>query len=69
MGYASLDPTVKFLRRITVDTGKVRAVGTVLNGGRRTVLAEATLIDGEDRLLAHTTISRMRIPPPARSQT
>ncbi|GAQ60029.1 thioesterase superfamily protein [Streptomyces scabiei] len=69
MGYTSLDLTVKFLRRITADTGTVRAVGTVLNGGRRTALAEATLIDGEDRLLAHATSSCMLIPLPARSQT
>ncbi len=35
MGYTSLDLNVKFLRPVTVDTGKVRAVGTVLNSGRR----------------------------------
>ncbi|MFE7764708.1 PaaI family thioesterase [Streptomyces sp. NPDC057438] len=69
MGYTSLDLSVKFLRRITVDTGRVRAVGTVLNGGRRTVLAEATLIDEEDRLLAHATSSCMLLPLPAPSQT
>ncbi|MDH6220823.1 PaaI family thioesterase [Streptomyces pseudovenezuelae] len=53
MGYTSLDLTVKFLRRITVDTGRVRAVGTVVNRGRQTALAEATLLDAKDRLLAH----------------
>ena len=66
MGYTSLDLTVKFLRPITVDTGKVRAVGTVLNQGRRTALAQAELLDSEDRLLAHATSSCMLIPVPAR---
>ncbi|MEU6665910.1 PaaI family thioesterase [Streptomyces sp. NPDC046727] len=64
MGYTSLDLSVKFLRRITVDTGKVRAVGTVLSHGRRTALAQAELLDSEDRLLAHATSSCMIFPVP-----
>ncbi|MFJ4835942.1 PaaI family thioesterase [Streptomyces sp. NPDC088747] len=67
MGYTSLDLTVKFLRRITVDTGRVRAVGTVVNRGRQTALAEATLLDAKDRLLAHATSSCMLFPVPASS--
>ncbi|GAA1422509.1 hotdog fold thioesterase [Streptomyces thermospinosisporus] len=66
MGYTSLDLTLKFLRPITVDTGKVRAIGTVLNSGRRTALAQAELRDSEDRLLAHATSSCMLFPVPAR---
>ncbi|MDX3643275.1 PaaI family thioesterase [Streptomyces sp. MB09-02B] len=62
MGYTSLDLTLKFLRPITVDTGKVRAIGTVLNSGRRTALAQAELRDTEDRLLAHATSSCMLFP-------
>ncbi|WP_406374986.1 PaaI family thioesterase [Streptomyces sp. NBC_00647] len=61
-GYTSLDLTVKFLRPITVDTGKVRAVGTVVNSGRRTALAQAELFDAADRLLAHTTSSCLLFP-------
>ncbi|WP_435228555.1 PaaI family thioesterase [Streptomyces sp. Tue6028] len=64
MGYTSLDLTVKFLRPITVDTGKVRAVGGVLSSGRRTALAEAQLLDGSDRLLAHATSTCMVFPLP-----
>ncbi|MEV7053775.1 PaaI family thioesterase, partial [Streptomyces anulatus] len=45
MAYTSLDLTVKFLRPVTVDTGRVRAVGTVVSGGRRTALAQAQLLD------------------------
>ncbi|MFD9461911.1 PaaI family thioesterase [Streptomyces sp. NPDC060027] len=61
-GYTSLDLTVKFLRPITVDTGPVRAVGTVVNSGRRTALAQAELFDAADRLLAHTTSSCLLFP-------
>ncbi|MEY9845521.1 PaaI family thioesterase [Streptacidiphilus sp. MAP5-3] len=63
-GYTSLDLNVKFLRPITVGTGKIRAVGTVLNQGRRTALAQAELLDSEDRLLAHATSSCMLFPVP-----
>ncbi|SME88817.1 PaaI family thioesterase [Streptomyces sp. Amel2xC10] len=61
-GYTSVDLSVKFLRRITVDTGRVRAIGRVLSGGRRTALAEATLVDAEDRLLAHATSTCLLFP-------
>jgi len=62
MAYTSLDLTLKFLRPITVDTGKVRAVGTVLSSGRRTALAQAELLDSTDRLLAHATSSCLLFP-------
>ncbi|MFF8729412.1 PaaI family thioesterase [Streptomyces sp. NPDC015171] len=65
MAYTSLDLTVKFLRPITVDTGPVRAIGTVISKGRRTALSQAQLVDGTDRLLAHATSSCMlfEVPP------
>ncbi|MEE1836527.1 PaaI family thioesterase [Streptomyces sp. SP17KL33] len=65
MGYTSIDLNLKFLRPITVDTGKVRAIGTVLNSGRRTALAQAELRDSEDRLLAHATSSCMLFAVPS----
>ncbi|WP_406497247.1 PaaI family thioesterase [Streptomyces sp. NBC_01604] len=65
MATTSLDLTVKFLRRVTVDTGPVRAIGTVVNKGRQTALAQAQLVDAEDRLLAHATSSCMLFPVPA----
>lgn len=55
--YTSLDLTVKFLRAVTEDTGRIRAVGRVLHRGRRTALAEASLTDGSGRLVAHATSS------------
>lgn len=62
MGYTSLDLTVKFLRRITVDTGRVRAIGTIVHGGRSTALAQAQLVDATDRVLAHATSTCMLFP-------
>ncbi|MFJ9060547.1 PaaI family thioesterase [Streptomyces sp. NPDC102409] len=65
MAYTSLDLTVKFLRRITVDTGAVRAVGTVVSAGRQTALAQAQLMDVTGRVLAHATSTCMLFPLPA----
>ncbi|MDP9796270.1 uncharacterized protein (TIGR00369 family) [Catenuloplanes nepalensis] len=56
-GYTSLDLTVKFVRPVTIATGRVRCEGTVLNRGRRTALAEARLTDAAGKLLAHGTSS------------
>lgn len=57
--YTSLDLTVKFLRAVTVESGTLRAVGTVIQRGRRTALAEAQLFDEQGRLVAHATSSCM----------
>ncbi|MBC2904295.1 PaaI family thioesterase [Streptomyces cupreus] len=65
MGYTSLDLNVKFLKRITADTGRVWAIGTIVSRGRQTALAEAQLVDADDRLLAHATSSCMLFPVPA----
>jgi uncharacterized protein (TIGR00369 family) len=65
-GYTSLDLTVKFLRPLTVRSGQVRAVGSVLSQGRSTALAQAQLFDGDGRLVAHATSSCMLFDlPPA----
>lgn len=64
MGYTSLDLNVKFLRRVTADTGRVRAIGSVVSRGRQTALAEAKLVDTDERLLAHATSSCMLFPIP-----
>jgi len=58
-GYTSLDLTVKFLRPATVDSGRLRAVGKVIQRGRRTALAEAQVFDAHGKLVAHATSSCM----------
>lgn len=57
--YTSLDLTVKFLRPVTVESGTLRAVGTVLQRGRRTALAEAKLYDQAGKLVAYASSSCM----------
>lgn len=57
VGYTSMDLNVKFLRAVTVDSGRLTCTGTVLQRGRRTALAEARLTDAAGRLIAHATSS------------
>jgi uncharacterized protein (TIGR00369 family) len=56
-GYTSLDLTTKFLRPVTVDSGELRAEGTVIHRGRTTALAEARLLDERGRLVAYASSS------------
>jgi uncharacterized protein (TIGR00369 family) len=65
VGYTSLDLNVKFLRPVTVGSGRLRCRGSVLQRGRRTALAEARLTDEAGRLLAHATSSCMIFDMPA----
>ena len=57
--YTSLDLTTKFLRAVTVDSGLLTCEGTVIQRGRRTALAQATLTDESGRTVAHATSSCM----------
>ncbi|WP_110239211.1 PaaI family thioesterase [Nocardioides gilvus] len=58
-GYTSLDLNVKFLKAVTEESGQLRCVGSVVQRGRRTALAEAHLYDSADRLVAHATSTCM----------
>lgn len=53
--YTTVEIKVNYLKPITVDTGPVRGIGTVLHRGRRTAMAEGRLEDAGGRLLAHAT--------------
>jgi len=53
--YTTLELKVAYHRGMTADTGRVRAIGTVLTMGRRVAFAEAKLLDEQDRLLASAT--------------
>lgn len=55
VGYTSLDLNVKFLRPITLASGRLTCTGSVLQRGRRTALAESRLTDAAGRLTAHAT--------------
>jgi uncharacterized protein (TIGR00369 family) len=62
VGYTSLDLNVKFLRPITLSSGRLTCTGSVLQSGRRTALAEARLTDGAGRLVAQAMSSCMLFP-------
>jgi uncharacterized protein (TIGR00369 family) len=57
--YTSMDLTTRFLRPVTVESGVLTCEGTVLQRGRRTALAQASLADGAGRLVAHATSTCM----------
>ena len=59
VAYTSLDLVTKFLRPMTLDSGRVRAEGRVLHRGSRTAVATATLVDSRGKLLAHATSTLM----------
>ena len=57
--YTTVELHVNFVRAITVETGKVRAIAEVLHMGRRMATAAARLVDANDKLLAHATTTCM----------
>jgi uncharacterized protein (TIGR00369 family) len=63
--YTSLDLSVKFLRPVTADTGRLLCEGTVTHMGGRSALAEARLTGPDGKLYAHATSSCMVFRPPA----
>jgi uncharacterized protein (TIGR00369 family) len=63
--YTSLDLSVKFLRPLGLDSGRVRCEGLVVHLGGRTALAEARLFDAAGQLCAHATSSCMVFRPNA----
>jgi uncharacterized protein (TIGR00369 family) len=65
VGYTSLDLNVKFLRGMTTSTGRVSCEGRVVQRGRRTALAEASLTDTQGRLLATATSTCLLFELPA----
>jgi uncharacterized protein (TIGR00369 family) len=65
-GYITLEFKVSLVRSITAETGRVRAEGRVVSGGRRVATAEGRLIDSSARLLAHATATCLVFALPAR---
>jgi len=63
--YTTLEIKVAYHRAMTVDTGTVRAIGTVTTIGRRTAYAEARILDGNDRLLASATSTLLLMDRPS----
>jgi uncharacterized protein (TIGR00369 family) len=55
-GYTTLDLNVKFVRPMTVDTGRVLCEGTVLHAGSKVATAEGRIFSARTgKLIAHGT--------------
>ena len=55
VGWTTLELKANFTRALTVDTGVVRCIGTVVHPGRRVATTEARIEDPQGRLCAHAT--------------
>jgi uncharacterized protein (TIGR00369 family) len=56
VGYATSDLQIRYLREMTMDTGRVVAEGTVVHAGRRLATAEGRLtVEATGKLIAHAT--------------
>jgi uncharacterized protein (TIGR00369 family) len=58
----TLEFKISLVRPITPDTGEIKAVGLVLNCGRRIGTAEGRVTDNQGRLLAHGTTTCLIFP-------
>lgn len=63
VGYTTVETKVNFCRAISPDTGTVRAEGRILNQGKTIMTAEAKILDGKGRVLAHGTSTLMVLTP------
>jgi uncharacterized protein (TIGR00369 family) len=62
IGSTTLEFKISLVRAITLETGRIRAEGTVLNCGRRVGTAEGRVTDANGRLLAHGTTTCLIFP-------
>jgi uncharacterized protein (TIGR00369 family) len=53
--YTTLELKVNYLRPITLDTGRVRAIATVVHLGRTTALVEGKIFDDADKVYAYAS--------------
>ncbi|MFD2935564.1 PaaI family thioesterase [Spirosoma flavum] len=61
-GYTTLELKVNFIRPLTITTGKVLAIGTLIHSGRSVATAEAKIVDEQGKLYAHATTTCMLFP-------
>ena len=53
--YTSLELKINFTRAVTVASGRLRCVGTVVTIGRRVATSEATITDEAGRVVGHAS--------------
>jgi uncharacterized protein (TIGR00369 family) len=60
--YTSIDLNVSYTRRVTRESGTLRAVGVVVKPGRRVAFSRADIFDGAGKVVATATSSCLVIP-------
>jgi uncharacterized protein (TIGR00369 family) len=53
--YTTLELKVNYLRPLTLQTGRVRAIATTVHIGRTTALVEGRVVDANERLYAYAS--------------
>ncbi len=61
-GYTSTSLTVNYLRAVTHESGELHAEGHVTKAGRRMAFADATVVDGQGKIVATATGSCLVFP-------
>jgi len=61
VGFTSIEIKVNYLKAVTVDSGTLTAIGTVVKAGSRIGFAEAELTDASGALVATATSTLMKI--------
>jgi uncharacterized protein (TIGR00369 family) len=62
VGYTSIDLNVSYTRRVTRESGTLRAVGTVVKPGRRVAFSRAEILDQAGKVVASATSSCLIMP-------
>jgi uncharacterized protein (TIGR00369 family) len=62
IGHTSIETKVNFVKPITAETGRLRAVGHAVHTGRQTATAEGRLVDEQGKLYAHGTTTCFLFP-------
>jgi uncharacterized protein (TIGR00369 family) len=63
VGYTTVDLNITYLRALTDQTGPIRAIGEVIQSGRRIATAQGRLVDADDRLYATGTTTCLILEP------
>jgi uncharacterized protein (TIGR00369 family) len=62
VGYTSIDLNVSYTRRVTRESGTLRAVGSVVKPGRRVAFSRAEILDEAGKVVASATSSCLIMP-------
>ncbi len=59
IGYTTLELKINYLKTVTINSGKLTAVGKIIHVGKSTALVEAQLVDENGNVYAHAVSTCM----------